>query len=131
MSLKSILQTIASSVRHVTPHVFDSERMKGIVASAPEQEFKQTKVRVYIVAAILVYLLWYVFHDGKVEQWELEVLAVTSSFLAFSVALVVLVLATRRESVPRRLIGMVFDNAVATYFISQMGEAGAVILFVY
>jgi two-component system sensor histidine kinase RpfC len=111
--------------------LFDSERIKGIVASAPEQEFRQTKVRVYIVAAILVYLLWYVFHDGKVEQWELEVLAVTTSFLAFSVALVVLVLATRRESVPRRFIGMVGDNAVATYFISQMGEAGALILFVY
>src|SRR5207248_2956997 len=60
-----------------------------------------------------------------------EVLAVTSGFLAFSVLLTIAILATPRHSISRRFIGMIGDNVVATYFLSQMGEGGAVILFVY
>jgi len=111
--------------------LFSREKLKQLVAAAPQQEFEQTKLRVLIVGAILLYLVCYELRDGIIEPSELEVLAVTSAFFAFAIALMGRVLATARDSVPRRFIGMFGDNAVATYFMTQMGEAGAVILFVY
>ncbi len=93
-------------------------------------------MRVRIVSAILAYVIGYMiwqqlFRDGSVDSAQFGVLAVTSGFLAFSVVLLLCVLAVPHESVPRRFIGMIGDNAVATYFLFQMGESGAVILFVY
>ena len=102
-----------------------------MIAAAPRQEFDQAKLRVIIVAAILAYLLWYVLRDGTIEPAEYEVLAVTSGFLAFSVLLTLRILQAPLDSPPRRFLGMIGDNTVATYFLSQMGEGGAVILFVY
>jgi two-component system sensor histidine kinase RpfC len=105
--------------------------LRQAIAAAPQQEFEQTQLRVYIWGAILAYLVCYVLRNGKILPTEWEVLAVTTGFFAFSIALVVLVLVTGRDSVRRRFVGMIGDNAVATYFMIQMGEAGAVILFVY
>ncbi len=88
-------------------------------------------MRVVIVGLILAYLFWYVLRDSVIEPAKYESLAVTSGFLAFSVLLTLWILAAPHVSVPRRLLGIVADNAVATYFLSQMGEGGAIILFVY
>jgi two-component system sensor histidine kinase RpfC len=107
------------------------ERLRALIAAAPQQEYEQTKLRVYIVGAVLVFLGWYVLRDGKIDRAEFQVLAVTSGFFVFGIVLMLLVLATGRDSVPRRFVGMIGDNAVTTYFMTQMGEAGAVILFVY
>jgi two-component system, sensor histidine kinase RpfC len=111
-----------------TPRWLSRDHLKAVIAAAPREEFKQAKLRVIIVAAILAYLLWY---DGMVEPAEYGVLAVTIGFLIFSVFLTLLILASPHESPPRRFIGMIGDNAVATYFLSQMGEGGAVIIGVY
>jgi two-component system sensor histidine kinase RpfC len=102
-----------------------------MITGAPEQEFKQAKLRVIIVAAILAYLLWYLLRDGVLEPSEYGVLNVTVGFLIFSVLLTLRVLAAPQVSPRRRFAGMIGDNVVATYFLSQMGEGGAVILFVY
>jgi two-component system sensor histidine kinase RpfC len=110
--------------------LFSREHLKAMIAAAPHEEFEQTKLRFFIVGVILVYLLGYVLWNGTIEE-EIQVLAVTSGFLAFSVVLVLCVLAEPQESKLRRYIGMIGDNAVATYFLTQMGEGGAVILFVY
>lgn len=91
----------------------------------------QAVLRVAIFGIILAYLFWYVLRDGTVEPAEYQVLAVTSGFLAFGVLLTLRILAAPHVSVPRRFLGMIGDNAVATYFLYQMGEGGAVILFVY
>jgi len=88
-------------------------------------------MRVVIVGVILAYLFWYVLRDGVIEPAEYEFLAVTGGFFAFSALLTLLIIAAPHVSVPRRFIGMAADNAVATYFLSQMGEGGAIILFVY
>lgn len=103
------------------------DRVKAVFAAAPRLELEQAVVRVAIVGLILGYLLW-AMRGGSVE---LEVLAVTTSFLAFSVLLTLVILAVPHDSVARRFVGMIGDNAVATYFLYQMGEGGAVILFVY
>ena len=107
------------------------DHLKAVIAAAPRPELEQAALRVGIVGLILAYLLWYVLRDGVVEPPEFEVLAVTTGFLVFSVLLTLGILAAPHQSPPRRFLGMIGDNAVATYFLSQMGEGGAVILFVY
>src|SRR5438477_5555088 len=119
-----------SVMSRTTPRLFGLESVKALIAAAPQQEFGQTKIRVGIVALVLAYLLMYVTLFDKFTA-ELEVIVVTSGFLAFSIVLMFLVLLTGRDSVPRRFIGMIGDNAVTTFFMTQMGEVGAVILFVY
>ncbi|HEY2968975.1 MAG TPA: hypothetical protein VGK75_11495 [Casimicrobiaceae bacterium] len=107
------------------------DHLKAVIAAAPRVEFEQATMRVIIIAPILAYLFWYALRDGVIEPAEYKFLAVTSGFLAFSVLLTLLILAAPHVSVPCRFIGMIGDNAVATYFLLQMGEGGAVILFVY
>jgi two-component system sensor histidine kinase RpfC len=107
------------------------DRLKAVIAAAPQPELGQAVLRVTLFGIILAYLFWYVLRDGVIESAEYEFLAVTSGFLAFSVLLTLFILAAPHVSVPRRLLGMVVDNALATYGLIQMGEGGAVILFVY
>ena len=114
-----------------------------MIAAAPRDEVEQSRLRVIIVGAVLAYLSWHLFYDGTVDPAKLRVLAVTSGFLAFGIALALCILAAPRRSRTQwgrligiiadnaRIIGMIGDNAVTTYFLSNMGEGGAVILFVY
>src|SRR6266487_2554420 len=131
MILAPFYSRFRSILSSPTQRWLSRDRLKAVIAAAPREEFEQAKLRVIIVAAILAYLLWYVLRDGVVEPAEYEVLAVTIGFLVFSVLLTMGVLVTPHESPPRRFIGMIGDNAVATYFLSQMGEGGAVIIGVY
>ena len=107
------------------------ERLKAIIAAAPRPELEQAVLRIVIVGIILAYLLWRVSRAATIDSAKLEVLLVTSLLLTFAIALALLILAVPRKSVPRRVIGMIADNAVTSYFLIQMGEAGAVILGVY
>jgi two-component system sensor histidine kinase RpfC len=114
-----------------------------LVSAAPRNDVEQSRLRVLIVGTVLVYLFWHVLKDGVIDVSEFRVLAVTSGFLAFGVVLGLCVLvapqggATVSARLLRliadhaRIIGMVGDNAVTTYFMSNMDEEGAVILFVY
>ena len=56
---------------------------------------------------------------------------VGAGFLALAIALVVFVVASDKDSVPRRVVGIVADNAATTYFLLQMGESGAIVVGVY
>jgi len=120
-----------SILSSLTQRWLSRDRLKAVIAAAPRPELEQAVLRVGIVGIILAFLFWYVLRDGRIESAEYEVLAVTSVFLAFGVLLTLWILAAPHVSVPRRFIGMIADNVVATYFLSQMGEGGAVILFVY
>src|SRR5438034_4617244 len=107
------------------------QRLYAMIAAAPRDDLEQTALRVGIVGAVLAYLCWYVMRDGTIDSSEFAVLTVTSGFFVFGIGLVVSVFASPRESRLRRFMGMIGDNAVTTYFLTQMGEDGAVILFVY
>jgi two-component system, sensor histidine kinase RpfC len=118
-------------------------RLKALIAAAPRNDVEQSRLRVGIVGLVLLYLFWHVLKDGVIDAGEFRVLAVTGGFLAFGVVLGLCVLAAPNHAQTRRgrllaliahnarYIGMVGDNAVTTYFMSNMGEEGAVILFVY
>jgi two-component system sensor histidine kinase RpfC len=100
-------------------------RLAAVIKAAPGPELEQAGLRVVIVSAILASVL---LVPGNPPA---AVLAVTSAFLVFSVLLMLRILTAPSISVPRRFTGMIADNVVATYFLSQMGEWGAIILFVY
>ena len=131
MALAPFYSRFRSILSSQTQRWLSRDRLKAVIAAAPRPELEQALLRVGIVGFILAYLFWYVLRDGIIEPEEYEVLVVTGGFLTFSVLLTLRILAAPRVSVLRRFIGMIGDNAVATYFLSQMGEGGAVILFVY
>ena len=131
MVLAPFYSRFRSILSSLTQRWLSRDRLKAVIAAAPRPELEQALLRVVIVAAILAFLFWYVLRDGRIESAEYEVLTVTSVFLAFGVLLTLRILAAPHVSVLRRFIGMIADNVVATYFLSQMGEGGAVILFVY
>ena len=96
-----------------------------------------------IVGLVLAYLIWHVLRDTTIDPARHSVVVVTGGFLAFGFVLGLCVLAAPHRSSTRwglllgmigdkaRIIGMIGDNVVTTYFLAQMGEVGAVILFVY
>ena len=131
MILAPFYNRIRSILSLQMPRWLTREGLKAIVAAAPRPELEQAVLRVVIVGIVLVYLLFYVFRDGRIEPAEYEVVAVTTGFFLFGVVVVLLVLASPGMSVARRFVGMIGDNAVTSYFLTQMGEGGAVILGVY
>src|SRR6266404_7944966 len=131
MVLAPFYSRFRSILSSQTQRWLNRDRLKAVIAAAPRPELEQAVLRVGIVGIILAFLFWYVLRDGRIESAEYQVLTVTSVFLAFGVLLTLRILAAPHVSVPRRFIGMIADNVVATYFLSQMGEGGAVIIFVY
>ena len=107
----------------------DLPRPHVSVAKRPEME--QAALRVVIVGLVLAYLTWYTGRAGAPTTTEQEVLAVAVASFLFSVALVVRVYSGPQTSIPRRIVGVIFDNAVTSYCLIRMGEGGAVILGVY
>jgi two-component system sensor histidine kinase RpfC len=69
---------------------------------------------------------------GTLTEAERSGLIIASCFFAFATALVLHILATAdRYAVPRRLLGIVADNIVNTYFMLVMGERGAIVVGIY
>ena len=98
---------------------------------ARRQELEQAIIRVGISAAVLAYVAWYVGRDGVVTRGEAQALVATFAFFAFAVAITVRILQAPDISKARRILGIVVDNAVASYGLFVLGEGGAVILFAY
>ncbi|MEP7329751.1 MAG: ATP-binding protein, partial [Betaproteobacteria bacterium] len=94
-------------------------------------EFDQSRLRVGIGGAAMLWLFWYSFRDGATEGTEVGVLAVSVTFFVFSVALTILIVASKQVSVVRRYVAMVADNLVTTICLMRMGEGGAVVIGVY
>jgi two-component system sensor histidine kinase RpfC len=103
----------------------------SLVRAAPRPEFEQAGLRVLIAAIVMFYLLWYVARDGELLPAELEVVSVSIVFFLFALVVAILILGSPGDSVPRRVVGMVADNAVTSYCLLRMGEGGAVIIGVY
>ncbi|MDQ6620850.1 MAG: ATP-binding protein, partial [Pseudomonadota bacterium] len=129
---------VPTQLRHVGEQLHALKRrglnafgLKELVDAAPRAELEQAVLRVGIAAVVLIYLLIYTLRDGHISDHEWEVDLVAIAFFLFGVALAQRILTTGRDSVARRFIGMVADNAVTTYCLIRMGEGGAVVLGVY
>jgi two-component system sensor histidine kinase RpfC len=90
----------------------------------PDSEHEQALIRIIAVLCVLVYLL--IFRQesaGTVSNSALTV--VFGSLLVFSVALLVAILYQPAKSPLRRIIGMLTDLGMTTYWLSVTGELGA------
>lgn len=105
--------------------------LKAVSARAPRAELEQASLRIGISVLVLGYLSWRAFHHDGADPRMSEVLLVAVAFSLFSMALVVPIIASGEDSVFRRFLGMVADNAVTTYCLMRTDESGAVILGVY
>ena len=106
---------------------FGRPRLPG----APRLEFEQAILRVVISAAVLADVGWYVGRDGVVSGDEVQALIAAVSFFAFAGAITLRILQAPGISKARRILGIVVDNAVASYGIFVLGEGGAVIFGTY
>src|SRR5687768_14816163 len=111
--------------------VFSRESWKVRLARVERPEIEQAGLRVTIVGLVLVYLIFAAQRDGRIDAHEAEVIWVAIGTVAFGVALMLRIVWVGGKSVTRRLLGMVADNAVTTYCMIQMEEAGAIIIGVY
>jgi two-component system sensor histidine kinase RpfC len=101
------------------------------VAAAPRVEFEQARLRLVVAAVIAAYVAWYVTRDGVVTGSESLTLSFAFVYLLFSATLCLRIRAAPHTSVPRRVLGIVVDNTVASYGLILMGEGGAIFLFTY
>jgi two-component system sensor histidine kinase RpfC len=101
------------------------------VAAAPRVEFEQARLRLGVAAVIAAYVGWYVTRDGVVTGSESLTLSFAFVYLLFSATLCLRIRAAPHASVPRRVLGIVVDNTVASYGLILMGEGGAIFLFTY
>src|SRR6266566_9409981 len=131
MTLVSFYSRIHSILSNQAKRRLGGDGLKEMLSAARGPELEQSALRVLIAGIVLAYLTWYVFHDGEVRRDEAEVLAVAVGFFLFGVGLTLRVLTVPHGSAARRFVGMIADNAVTTFCLIQMGEGGALVLFVY
>jgi two-component system sensor histidine kinase RpfC len=105
--------------------------VKAMIAwLAQRQELEQAIIRVGISAAVLAYVAWYVGR-GSMTDGGIQALLVAFAFFAFAGAIAIRVLQAPRIAKARRILGIVVDNAVASYCLFALGEGAGVILFAY
>src|ERR1700674_95866 len=94
---------------------FTHDGVKAMIAwLARRQELEQAIIRVGISAAVLAYVAWYVGRDG-ITGGGAQALVVTFTFFAFASAITVRILQAPGISKTRLILGIVVDNAVASY----------------
>ncbi len=100
--------------------------MRQALAGRPDTEHEQAIVRVLVVAVLCGYLAPEAFAGS-----DLATIQVMFAYLAISVVLFVLVLASPAASPARRVAAMAADNVVVTWCMAFLGEHAAPLLLVY
>jgi two-component system sensor histidine kinase RpfC len=105
--------------------------LKSVLERAPRAELEQASLRVAISIIVLAYLALRAFRDDASDPRMGEVLVVAALFTLFASGLLIRIVLSGNESVFRRALGMIADNAVTSYCLMRTDEGGAVILGVY
>ena len=75
--------------------------------------------------------MWYVERDSKLDVDAVQALLAAFAFFAFAVAITARIVQRPGISKARRILGIVVDNAVASFGVFVLGEGGAVIVGLY
>jgi two-component system sensor histidine kinase RpfC len=90
----------------------------------PDSEHEQALIRIILILCVLVYLL--IFREASSGTVSNRALAVVfSGSLVFSVALLVAIVHRSGKSSARRVVAMVIDLGLTTYWLTATGELGA------
>ncbi len=97
----------------------------------PDSEHEQAGLRIVIVGLILAYMA--LFH-GLPARWsptDWTIVLTLTGFFAIAVGIFLAICIWPAVNVPRRLLGMVADNAGAAWYMAMAGEYGFSMLGVY
>ena len=104
----------------ITPWQILLERLRN----RPDSEHEQALIRIILVLCVLVYLL--IFREASSGTVSNRALAVVfSGSLMFSVALLAAIVHRSGKSSARRVVAMVIDLGLTTYWLTATGELGA------
>jgi two-component system, sensor histidine kinase RpfC len=101
------------------------------IAAAPQPDFDQTLLRLFIAAGVLAYMVWYVMRDGVLSENEKPFLFSVLAFFAFAVAMAAAVVMLPRGVKVWRVAAIVADSTAATYTLVVCGESGALLVTAY
>ena len=106
-------------------------KLKARLHARSDSEHEQAGLRIVIVGAILAYMA--LFH-GAPSHWssnDLAIVWILSGFFAVAIGIFAAICVWPASNVPRRLLGMLADNAGATWYMAVAGEYGYSMLGVY
>jgi two-component system sensor histidine kinase RpfC len=106
---------------------------KERVRTAPRPELEQALLRIAIPAMAAIWICGDWLNKGNLSPEALHGLFTALGFLTFAIVLAahIVIAANSKFFVGRRLVGILADNAVNTYFMLVMGEGGAVVVGIY
>jgi len=105
--------------------------LKARLHARPDSEHEQAGLRIAIVGLILAYMA--LFH-GAPSRWsttDLTIVLTLTGFFTVAVGIFVAICVWPASNVPRRLLGMIADNAGATWYMAMAGEYGYSMLGVF
>ncbi len=105
--------------------------LKARLHARSDSEHEQAGLRIVIVGAILAYMA--VFH-GAPNRWssnDLAIVLTLTGFFTVAIGIFTAICIWPAANVPRRLLGMLADNAGATWYMAVAGEYGYSMLGVY
>jgi two-component system, sensor histidine kinase RpfC len=109
--------------------LLDSLRTR--LAGRPDTEHEQASVRVIVGTVLAFYLLYAVdFAGGEVTRGY-RYLAAALVFFGCAAAIFIELLRSPGISPTRRILGVLLDVAVVTFFMSQLGSLGAPLFLIY
>jgi hypothetical protein len=109
------------------PFTFGSAR----IASAPQPDFDQALLRLFIAAGVLAYMAWYVGRDGVISDSERPFLFSVLAFFAFASATAAAIVMLPRGVKVWRIAAILADCTAATYTLVVCGESGALLVTAY
>jgi two-component system sensor histidine kinase RpfC len=118
-------------LEHPVIQWFTRKGWAQMLASSPRPEREQALLRVTIAGWVLLCLIVVDSLATRLSSVATHALWFTLGYFAFAVALALRTLCSTDNSRARRLLGIVADNAVTTYFMLVTGEGGVVVFGVY
>jgi len=90
---------------------------RALFAERRDSEHEQILIRVFIGAIILCSLLISIAIGGTFDAADAHLLVISGGFLTLSMMFLAHIVLWPAESIPRRIVAMVMDNATLSYFM--------------
>jgi len=97
----------------------------------PDSEHAQAAIRLVIGVIASAYLIHAVLSDGNINPQEWQIIALTTSFVLFSIAVLLCIIIYPHISVWRRILGIFVDVAATTGVLYLTGAVGSAVYGVY
>jgi len=106
-------------------------RLREKLSQRPDSEHEQALIRLAIAVIIVGYFFISAIIDGEITQSEYPVLSLSILVLVFSIGIISWIFINLKESVARRLLGMMTDLCASAYCMYLSGEAGTPIFGIF